>query len=234
MVSAQSSQGASPRGIAQPSREPFLVSRPERDPVRRAANFAKQASSAGTALPAERIFDNPAATHVLRPPCGRVGVAGNFGARVFWYALALLIGLMCFAAFSSNPAHAQSCTIDSQCSGGGRSVATCQGDMLVVRSARCIGGSCQEREERRQNCGPRSSQAVSCAGNVAVRGGGGCDPVGQSCSTRTDREVCSKSCACVKNRLIVSTGQCSPGAGCARAVIQCQSGCTCSGEPRCL
>jgi hypothetical protein len=145
-------------------------------------------------------------------------------------ALCLLLGALLTATF----VHAQSCTIDAQCSGGGRSVAMCMGDMLVVKSARCIGGSCQEREERRQNCGPGGSQSVSCMGNIAVRSGGGCDAIGQSCSTRTDREVCVKSCACVKNRLIVSTGQCISGAGCARMAIQCQNGCTCSGEPRCL
>jgi hypothetical protein len=146
----------------------------------------------------------------------------------------LIVALMAVAYFSTTPAHAQSCTIDAQCSGGGRSVAMCMGDMLTVKSARCIGGSCQEREERRQSCGPAASQAISCQGNIAVRSGGGCDPIGQSCSVRTDRDVCVKSCACVKNRLIVATGQCVSGAGCARATIQCQNGCTCSGEPRCL
>ncbi len=146
----------------------------------------------------------------------------------------LLLGALLSAIFAAASAHAQSCTIDAQCSGGGRSVAMCSGDMLVVTSARCIGGSCQQREERRQNCGPAASQVLSCMGNIAVRSGGGCDTISQSCSVRTDRDVCVKSCACVKNRLIVSTGQCISGAGCARVIIQCQNGCTCSGEPRCL
>jgi hypothetical protein len=149
-------------------------------------------------------------------------------------SLVLLFCAILMLIFGAAPAHAQSCTIDAQCAGGGRSVAMCVGDMLVVKSARCIGGSCQEREERRQNCGSGASQAISCQGSIAVRSGGGCDPIGQTCSARTDRDVCVKSCACVKNRLIVSTGQCVSGAGCARTSIQCQNGCTCSGEPRCL
>ncbi len=160
-----------------------------------------------------------------------LGMATHKQMRV---ALAVVAGFFPCVIFGHSAAFAQSCTIDSQCSGGGRSVAMCSGDMLVVKSARCIGGSCQEREERRQNCGPRSSQAVSCSGNIAIRSGGGCDPIGQSCSARTDREVCVNSCTCAKNRLIISTGQCVNGAGCGRAVVQCQNGCTCSGEPRCL
>lgn len=148
--------------------------------------------------------------------------------------LTLILGLLFLIAHSGTTLFAQSCTFASQCSGGGRSVALCIGDMLVIKSARCMGGICQEREERRQNCGPGASQAISCSGHIAVRSGGGCDPLGQSCSTQTDRDVCVKSCVCVKNRLIIATGQCVPGAGCGRAVIQCQNGCTCSGEPRCL
>jgi hypothetical protein len=136
-------------------------------------------------------------------------------------SLALLLYGLLLSIFGAAPAHAQSCTIDAQCSSGGRSVAMCVGDMLMVKSARCIGGSCQERKERRQNCGPGASQTISCQGSIAVRSGGGCDPIGQTCSARTDRDVCVKSCACVKNRLIVATGQ-------------CQNGCTCSGESRCV
>jgi hypothetical protein len=63
--------------------------------------------------------------------------------------LALLLCALLTSIFDGAPAHAQSCTIDAQCAGGGRSVAMCMGDMLVVKSARCIGGSCQHGQYRR-------------------------------------------------------------------------------------
>jgi hypothetical protein len=146
-------------------------------------------------------------------------------------ASCLLAGL--FGALLTAPAHAQLCTSDLQCPGSGRGIATCNGDTLVIKRSLCV-GSCQERVERSETCAPRAAQAISCSGNIAVRTGGGCDASLQRCSTRMDRDVCVKSCACVGKKLIVSTGMCVSGVGCARSVVQCNSGCTCSGEPRCL
>jgi hypothetical protein len=151
----------------------------------------------------------------------------------FLTALAASLLICALITLLPAPAHAQLCTSDLQCPGSGRSTATCHGDTLIIRRSLCV-GSCQERVERSETCASRATQAVSCSGNIAVRTGGGCDASLQRCSTRMDRDVCVKSCACVGKKLIVSTGQCVSGVGCARSVMQCNSGCTCSGEPRCL
>jgi hypothetical protein len=133
----------------------------------------------------------------------------------------------------ATPVFAQLCTSDLQCPGSGRSTASCSGDTLIIKRSLCV-GSCQERVERSEACAPRAAQAITCSGTIAVRTEGGCDASLQRCSPRLDRDVCVKSCACVGKKLLVSTGTCVSGVGCARSVVQCQSGCTCSGEPRCL
>jgi hypothetical protein len=131
-------------------------------------------------------------------------------------------------------ATAQRCSADVQCPNAGRSTFLCLGDTLIVKRSLCSGGACREVEERRKNCGSRIGGTVTCAGNTAIRVEGGCNSALGTCDTRTDREVCVASCACRKNRLYIATGVCITGSGCARAVIQCKSGCTCSPEPRCL
>jgi hypothetical protein len=155
-----------------------------------------------------------------------------------WLCALMRFGMMALGvcdsvALLAGPAQAQTCSADVQCANGGRSMAYCSGDTLIVKRSQC-NGTCQEREERRETCAPRVLGAVSCAGNIATRTTGGCDSSAQRCNTRQDREVCVKSCACVGKRLIVSTGQCLTGAGCARSVVQCKNGCTCGPEPQCL
>jgi hypothetical protein len=106
------------------------------------------------------------------------------------------------------------------------------GDTLVVKRSVCA-GTCREIEERRQNCGSRTIGSVTCQGNVANRGGGGCNSSLGTCENRNEREVCVPSCACRGKRLVVSTGMCIPGAGCGRTVQLCTNGCSCTPEPRC-
>jgi len=74
---------------------------------------------------------------------------------------------------------------------------------------------------------------VTCQGNIATRTEGGCNPALGTCDNRLDREVCVPACSCRGKRLTVATGTCVTGAGCARSVVQCENGCTCSPEPRC-
>ena len=152
------------------------------------------------------------------------GAAGRCPA-IFFILLAMFV-------LSTVGASAQTCSADSQCANGGRSTATCVGDTLVVRRSICA-GRCQDVEERRQSCGSRILGTITCQGNIAIRQEGGCNAISMSCDSRTDREVCVKTCSCRANRLIVSTGQCSSGAGCNRAVIECKNGCSCSPEARC-
>lgn len=130
-------------------------------------------------------------------------------------------------------AAAQTCSSDGQCPNGGRSVATCQGDTLIVRRSICA-SSCREVEERRETCGSRVLGTVTCAGNTAIRTEGGCNASAARCDNRTDREVCVSTCSCQNNRLIYASGICTPGAGCGRVVLQCKGGCTCKPEPTCL
>ncbi len=143
-------------------------------------------------------------------------------------AAALIVTLCLWPAAAS----AQRCSADSQCANGGRSSFQCIGDTLIVRRSICS-GTCREIEERRQNCGPRVIGTVTCQGNIATRTEGGCNPALGTCDNRTDREVCVPACSCRGKRLTVATGTCIAGAGCARSVVQCENGCTCSPEPRC-
>jgi hypothetical protein len=146
----------------------------------------------------------------------------------------LLATVLLSAALCLGPsaASAQSCSADSQCPNAGRSTFQCIGDTLIVRRSVCS-GTCREIEERRQNCGPRVIGTVTCSGNIATRTEGGCNPSLGTCDNRLDREVCVPACSCRGKRLTVATGTCVAGAGCARSVVQCENGCTCSPEPRC-
>ena len=144
-------------------------------------------------------------------------------------ASAALLAVLCLWPTAAS---AQRCSADTQCSNGGRSTFQCIGDTLIVRRSVCS-GSCREIEERRQNCGPRVIGTVTCQGNIATRTEGGCNPALGICDNRLDREVCVPACSCRGKRLTVATGTCVAGAGCARSVVQCENGCTCSPEPRC-
>lgn len=148
--------------------------------------------------------------------------------RLAW-GLTLLVGLAL-----TDTARAQPCASDVQCQLPGVSNAMCIGDTLVTRRSICVGGQCQT-QEMRQNCSAGGPIGGTCQGNVFIRSGGGCDGLSGRCGSGiATREVCQENCSCRGNRLVVSTGQCSPGLGCGRAVVQCKSGCTCSPEPRCL
>jgi hypothetical protein len=145
---------------------------------------------------------------------------------------ATLLFVFC-ALLASGGALAQTCSSDGQCPNGGRSSATCVGDTLVVKRSICA-GSCRDVEERRESCGSRVIGSVTCQGNTAVKTEGGCNALAMRCDNRLDREVCISTCACVKNRLVYSSGICTPGSGCGRVVLQCKGGCTCKPEPTCL
>jgi len=149
--------------------------------------------------------------------------------RTWLLATVLLSAALCLGPTAAS---AQRCSADSQCPNGGRSTFQCIGDTLIVRRSVCS-GSCREIEERRQNCGPRVIGTVTCQGNIATRTEGGCNPALGTCDNRLDREVCVPACSCRGKRLTVATGTCVTGAGCARSVVQCENGCTCSPEPRC-
>ncbi len=145
---------------------------------------------------------------------------------------ALLLTLIATPAWVPGGASAQPCTADVQCPNGGRSTAVCIGDTLIVWRSVCS-GACREIEERRQDCGPRVLGTVACTGNMAIRTEGGCNAALGTCDSRTDREVCTPACACRGNRLVVATGICVAGSGCARTVLQCKNCCACTPEPRC-
>jgi hypothetical protein len=133
---------------------------------------------------------------------------------------------------SVSPAGAQSCRTDFDCNliGGNN---RCLGDTLILVRRLCLGGTCQEQQTGSINCNP-SGGAGSCAGNTFVRSGGRCDALAGRCIQGASISVtCVRSCSCQGNRLAISTGACSVG-GCVRAVVQCNTGCTCSPEPRCL
>jgi hypothetical protein len=170
----------------------------------------------------------------MRSDANRFGLLrGGIAHMVVGHALGLwLIAMLFVAPGFVLQAQAQSCSADSQCSNSGRSVASCVGNTLVVRRSLCA-GSCQEVEERRQDCGSRITGSISCSGNIAIRQEGGCNVSSASCDNRTDREVCVATCSCRGNRLTYSSGTCTPGAGCARVTIQCKTACSCSPEPRC-
>lgn len=141
-------------------------------------------------------------------------------AGAFWLAAGLMAAV------------AQPCAYDGQCQLPGVTNNTCLGDTLITRRRLCVGGQCQDQETR-MSCG--GSFGGVCQGNVFVRTGGGCDGLSGRCTSGVaSREVCIQSCACQGHRLVVATGQCSPGLGCGRFVLQCKTGCTCAPEPRCL
>lgn len=148
--------------------------------------------------------------------------------------LVALAGLVCAGAWDARPALAQSCSSDAQCgpSAGGYNV--CLGDTLIMRRRICVGGQCLEQETGRMNCGG-GSIGGTCQGNVFVGGGGSrCDALSGRCAQASAvRQTCTKSCSCVGRTLVISTGICSPGAGCLRTTVRCEIGCTCTGEPRC-
>lgn len=144
----------------------------------------------------------------------------------------LLHALLVVAAV---PARAQQpCTTDFQCQpyAGGNNL--CLGDTLILRRSVCVAGICQTSETGRVNCNPPSGAGV-CQGNTFVKGGGRCDALSGRCSTTGATTIaCVKTCSCRGNVLAISTGMCTPGAGCGQAVMRCKTGCTCQPEPRCL
>ena len=131
------------------------------------------------------------------------------------------------------PASAQTCTSDFQCSPSLIGQNTCLGDTLIMRRSICVAGQCQTQETGRQNCGGGS--IGTCQGNTFVRSGNRCDAMSGRCVQGGQSAVaCVKACSCQGNSLVIATGVCSPGSGCGRAVLRCKTGCTCSPEPRCL
>jgi hypothetical protein len=129
---------------------------------------------------------------------------------------------------------AQSCVSDFQCADSAAGYNVCLGDMLIMRRRICVAGQCQEQELGRIDCGAGTG-AGTCRGNVFVQGAGRCDALSGRCTAgRTIEIACAKSCTCRQGTLTISTGVCSPGAGCGRTVMRCKQGCTCDPEPRCL
>jgi len=136
-------------------------------------------------------------------------------------------------AFLATPAGSQPCTADVQCQSGRLSDNLCVGDSLVVKRRVCVGGRCQEREVRRENC--RTSGSIDrCIGNVHEQDRGRCDALAGRCVQRLERQLCTKACSCRDKLLIIATGQCAPGIGCQRAIVKCEGECTCSPQPMCL
>jgi hypothetical protein len=149
-----------------------------------------------------------------------------------------LIRLICLIVLALTipvaPANAQSCTTDFQCGYPPGGINSCLGDTLITRRGICSGGYCQYTEAGRQNCNPGGG-AGTCTGDTFVRSGGRCDALSGRCTSGGASQItCVKTCACRGNRLVISTGMCTPGAGCGVAAFQCKTGCTCSPEPRCL
>lgn len=162
--------------------------------------------------------------HRQQGPSRCVAISGAM--RTIFMMMALLAGFVSLP----NQAAGQSCTADVQCPNGGRSVASCLGDTLIVRRSVCA-GSCREVEERRENCG--GGIGGVCTGGAYERVSGRCNSSLGTCERRADRELCSPSCSCRNGLLSVSTGQCSPAIGCHRAVKRCAGGCSCDPVPRC-
>jgi hypothetical protein len=161
-------------------------------------------------------------------------VPGRVLARRWRWIWPLWLALLVLAHVASVPgAVAQTCTADVQCRSGLLSNNVCVGDTLVVKRRICVGGRCQEQELRREGC--RTSGSIDrCVGNVHERDGGRCDALSGRCVQRLERQVCTKSCSCSGKLLIVATGQCAPGIGCNRAILECANGCTCAPRPMCL
>ncbi len=140
-------------------------------------------------------------------------------------ALAMLPGMQ--------PALAQPCNSDFQCSPSAGGYNVCLGNTLIMRRRICVGGQCMEQETGRLDCGG-GSIGGRCEGNTYVSGGNRCDALSGRCAQGSAiRIACTKACSCVGRALTISTGTCSAGTGCGRVVMRCQVGCTCAGEPRC-
>lgn len=131
-------------------------------------------------------------------------------------------------------ATAQPCTTDLQCAPYAGGINQCLGDTLIQLRSICVAGSCQTTETGRLNCNPTGGVGT-CVGNTFVQSGARCDALAGRCAQGGNTRItCVKSCSCRGNTLVVSTGICSPGAGCGRAVFRCRKGCTCDPEARCL
>jgi hypothetical protein len=156
---------------------------------------------------------------------------GGPGHRQLFGPLAVLLVLVAASPFGHR-AVAQECTADEQCRKGQGPAAECVGDLLVVKRSVCLGGTCREIEERRENCG--AAEGSRCRGGAFEQTARRCDAVLGRCEQRTEREVCLASCECRENTVYMSTGQCSPALGCTRVTMKCEHGCTCSPEPKCL
>jgi hypothetical protein len=130
------------------------------------------------------------------------------------------------------PVEAQPCTADEQCRSGLDPNAQCIGDTLVVKRNVCLGGTCREIEERREDC--RAQEASRCRGAAFEQTSSRCDALQARCVQIVEREVCMKSCDCRDKTLSVSAGQCLANLGCNRLSMQCEHGCTCTPEPKCL
>lgn len=108
----------------------------------------------------------------------------------------------------------------------------CIGSRLVRMDIRCQMGRCVSRRASSQNCAsPGRGQCL--ANGRYQRTVGRCDASLGRCTTRTEREVCTKSCVCSDTILIISTGKCSPSVGCQRSVSKCTKGCACGDTPVC-
>ncbi len=148
--------------------------------------------------------------------------------------IALVLITLATMLAATPPASAQMCSTDAQCGPSAGGYNTCLGDTLIVKRRLCVAGRCVEQEISRISCGS-GGLSGTCQGNVYIRSGGRCDALSGRCTAGSPIAMtCVKSCSCRGNRLTVSTGVCSPGSGCGRAVFRCRKGCTCQPEPRCL
>jgi hypothetical protein len=147
--------------------------------------------------------------------------------QLFGFIAAILVLLA-----SVDRVAAQACTSDEQCQQAQRPAAECVGDILVFKRYVCLGGTCRDIEERRENCG--AAESSRCRGAAFEHTSRRCDAVLGRCEQRIERELCLESCDCRDNTLYMSSGQCSPTLGCTRVSMKCEHGCTCSPEPKCL
>jgi hypothetical protein len=151
--------------------------------------------------------------------------------RLFSGVAAILVLVMSLVAPRVR-VEAQTCTTDEQCQRDQRLNAECVGDILVVKRRTCLGGSCREIEERRENCG--AAESSRCRSGAFEQTSRRCDASLGRCEQRTERDLCLASCDCRDNTLYVSTGQCVSTLGCTRVTMKCEHGCACEPEPKCL
>ncbi len=144
------------------------------------------------------------------------------------------VGSAHFLVWATPSAAERRCISDYDCtrSAGMRNEYRCIGDTLIRRETRCVAGRCQVRETTRRNCA--AVQRGRCVGSGYRRQRGRCDGLAGRCVTRSEIEVCNRSCVCHDNRLVLASGKCSPAIGCHSVVLQCPGGCTCKPEPKCL